>query len=167
MQRTIKRLDRTHEKLIATIGPLSPAAFAQRPSENEWSVGEIVHHLYLVEDRVIKELEKALAGPPQQFGLLRRFVSTSIVAMRLVKVKAPGAMNPVSPPDKETNIANYDATRDKLKELCANVSQERLKKIVFKHPFLGTMSGAAAVSFLGYHELRHLKQIREALRKLK
>ena len=167
MHRILKRLNGSHEKLIATITPLSPEVFSRRPSENEWSVAEIVHHLNLVEERVIKELEKGLVNPPHQLGLLRRLVPTAIVASRLIKVKAPKAMNPITPPDKEANIANYDATREKLKKLCATSNRERLKQVIFKHPFLGPINGVATVSFVGYHEQRHLKQIREVLQKLK
>lgn len=166
MQRILKRLDTAHDRLVAAITPLSPGVFSQRPSESEWSVGEIVHHLRLVEERVIKELEKELGNSPQQLPLLRRLVPTAIVASRLIRVKAPRAMNPVDAPGKKESIANYHITRDKLKELCVTQGPERLQKIVFKHPFLGAISGVAAVSFVGYHEQRHLKQIREVLRKL-
>jgi hypothetical protein len=35
-----------------------------------------------------------------------------------------------------------------------------------KHPFFGDMDGAAAISMVAFHEQRHLKQIREILKKL-
>lgn len=167
MHRTLKRLDAAHEKLLATVTPLAPGVFSRPPSATEWSVAEIVHHLRLVEDRVIKELEKQLANPPHKLGLLRRLVPIAIVGSRLIKVKAPQAMNPVEAPDKEISIASYNATRNKLKELWANSGPERLKQVVFRHPFLGNINGVATVSFVGYHEQRHLKQIREVLGKLK
>ncbi|HEU4478139.1 MAG TPA: DinB family protein [Pyrinomonadaceae bacterium] len=167
MQRTLKRLDSVHEKLVATITPLAPEIFSRRPSESEWSVSEILHHLCLVEDRVIKELEKELAGSPQRLGVLRRLVPTSIVGSRLIKVKAPRAMNPVEPPAKEISLGNYDEARGKLKTLCETHGRARLQQTVFKHPILGRITGVAAVSFLGYHEQRHLKQVLEVLTKLK
>lgn len=167
MQRTIKRLDSVHKKLVATITPLSPQIFSQRPSESEWSVSEILHHLRLVEDRVIKELEKGLAAEPQRLSPLRRLIPTAIVGSRVIKVKAPQAMNPKEAPKKEESLANYDETRSRLKSLCATHGRDRLKQTVFAHPFLGKISGVAAVSFLGYHEQRHLKQIQEVLQKLK
>lgn len=167
MQRTLKRLDSVHEKLVATVTPLAPEIFSRRPSESEWSVSEILHHLFLVESRVIKELEKGLAGSPRRLGLLRRLVPTPIVASRLIKVKAPGAMNPVEAPDKEKSLANYNEMRGNLKTLCATHGRNRLQQTVFRHPFLGPITGAAAVSFLGYHEQRHLKQVYEVLKKLK
>ena len=79
MHRTLKRLDAAHKKLIATITPLAPGVFSQRPSATEWSVAEIVHHLRLVEDRVIKELEKQLANPPHKLSLLRRLMPIGII----------------------------------------------------------------------------------------
>jgi hypothetical protein len=166
MQRIIKRLDSTHQKLTATVEPLSPHIFAQRPSADEWSVAEIVHHLRLVEDRVIKELERGLASPPERVSLMRRLIPPAIVANRLIKVKAPQAMNPKEAPEKERSLANFDETRGRLKALCATHSRAQLQQTVFKHPFLGKISGVAAVSFLGYHEQRHLKQICEVLQKL-
>jgi hypothetical protein len=167
MQRIIKRLDATHQKLTATVTPLSPQIFCQRPSESEWSVSEILHHLRLVEDRVIKELEKGLAAAPQSLSPLRRLIPTAIVGSRVIKVKAPQAMNPKEPPEKETSLANYNETRDRLKSLCASHGRNRLKQTVFTHPFLGKISGVATVSFLGYHEQRHLKQIHEVLKRLR
>lgn len=166
MKRSLKRLDSVHQRLIETVSPLEPGLFSERPSKDEWSVAEIVHHLCLVERRVIKELEKELATPPRKIGLLRKLVPTSIVASRLLRVKAPQAMNPINPPSRDENIENYNAVRNKLKELCAMHGSRRLRQVIFKHPFLGDIDGAATISFVGYHELRHYKQIREALRKL-
>ncbi len=166
MQRIIKRLDSTHEKLTATVEQLSPQIFAQRPATDEWSVAEILHHLRLVEDRVIKELERGLAGEPERLGFMRRLVPPAIVGNRMIKVKAPQAMNPKEAPGKELSLANFNETRSQPKALCAAHGRDRLRQTVFKHPFLGKINGVAAVSFLGYHEQRHLKQIREVLQKL-
>ena len=166
MNRALRRLDSIHSELLNTIVSIDDPLFSRSPSENEWSVAQIVHHLCLVERRVIKELEKQLANPPQKLSALRRLVPTSIVASRLVRVKAPKAMNPVDPPAKEEIIENYNAARSKLKELCVVHGRQRLKQVIFKHPFLGDIDGSATISFVGYHEIRHFKQIKEVLKKL-
>ncbi|MEP6920781.1 MAG: DinB family protein [bacterium] len=166
MKRILNRLDSTHQKLLDTVSPLAPQLFSQRPSANEWSVAEIVHHLHLVEELVIKQMEQELQKPPQQIGLLRKLIPISIVALRLTRVKAPKAATPLEPPAKEENIAGLNSTRAKLKELCAKQGEARLKKMVFIHPVLGQIDGTATVSFVGYHELRHYKQIRDVLKKL-
>ena len=129
-------------------------------------MAEIVHHLYLVEARVIKELEGAIARAPQRVTFLRRLIPIAIVSSRVIRVKAPRAMNPLDAPDRDVAIENFDRTRTHLKTLCATHGHERFRNLVFKHPFLGEIDGVATVSFIGYHEKRHYKQIREVLKKL-
>jgi len=85
----------------------------------------------------------------------------------MIKVKSPRAVRPTEAPEKEKGLADYNQTRTRLKSLCATHGRQRLQQTVFTHPFLGKISGVAAVSFLGYHEQRHLKQIHEVLGRLK
>jgi len=166
MIRSLKRLDSIHQKLIDSVLPLEAGLFCQRPSENEWSVAEIVQHLCLVEERVIKDLTRAIASEPQTVGFLKRLIPTSIVSSRLLRVKAPKAVNPIAVLAKDEAIENYNRARSSLKQLCASHGSDRFRKLVFKHPFLGSIDGVATVSFVGYHERRHYKQIREVLKKL-
>ena len=166
MKRSLKRLDSVHQKLLETVSSLEPVPFSQQPSETEWSVAQIVQHLCLVEERVIKELELAITKEPQSVGLLRKLVPTSIVAYRLLRVKSPKAVTPGAVLQKDIAIENFNRARNTLKELCAAHGEERFKKLVFKHPFLGDIDGVATISFVGYHEQRHFKQIREVLKKL-
>ena len=167
MKRAFKRLDSVHEKLINCISRLEPAVYSRQPGAGEWSVAEIVHHLCLVEARVIKELEGAIARAPQRVPFFRRLIPTAIVSSRVIRVKAPKAMNPLTAPERDVAIENFDRARTNLKTLCATHGQERFRNLVFKHPFLGEIDGVATVSFIGYHEKRHYKQIREVLRKLR
>lgn len=174
MNRVLRRLDSVHNKLIAAVTPLSREMFARKPAPDEWSVAQIIQHLCLVEERVIKELEKAIARPPRKIQFARRFIPTSIVSSRLLRVKAPQAVDPdtvqeegPAAPGKEQALANYNRARNDLKSLCATHGTDRLRNVVFRHPFLGDIDGVATVSFVGYHERRHYKQIREVLKKIR
>lgn len=166
MNRSLKRLDVVHQRLMATVAPLDSQTFMQRPSQDQWSVGEIVHHLYLVEERVVKDLKRALEAEPGRVSFLKRLIPTFIVSLRVKKFKAPKAVNPLDAPGKETTLENYDRARQTLKDLCAMHGKKRFRQLVFKHPFLGPIDGPATVAFVGYHEHRHFKQIREVLKKL-
>lgn len=166
MNRALKRLDVVHQKLMDTVAPLDSKLFTQRPTDSEWSVAEIVQHLCLVEERVIKDLKRAIAAEPGRVSFLKRFIPTAIVSSRLVRVKAPKAVSPIEVVEKETAIDNYNRARQSLKDLCTTHGKERFKQLVFKHPFLGDIDGTATVAFVGYHEQRHFKQIREVLKKL-
>ena len=166
MNRSLKRLDVVHQKLLDTVQPLDTELFMQRPSDNEWSVAEILQHLYLVEERVVKDLTRAIAAEPGHVSFLKRFLPTSIVSLRIRKFQAPRAVNPVEVPEKDAVLANYNGARQALKDLCNSHGLKRFRTLVFNHPFLGRIDGAATVAFVGYHEQRHLKQIREVLKKL-
>ena len=166
MDRSLKRLDVVHQKLLDTVQPLDTELFMQRPSDSEWSVAEILQHLYLVEERVVKDLTHAIATEPGRVSFFKKFLPTSIVALRIRKFQAPKAVNPVDVPEKDAVLANYNDARQTLKDLCNSHSAERFRTLVFNHPFLGRIDGAATVDFVGYHEQRHLKQIREVLKKL-
>jgi hypothetical protein len=175
MERILKRLDRVHEKLMAIVAPLDEGVFAQSPAAGSWSVAQIIQHLALVEDRVIKDLEKQVSRPRRKVSFVRRFIPTSIVSSRLLRAKAPKAVDPESKvgatetaevPGKANAIANYNRARNDLKTLCATHGKDRFRQIVFKHPLLGEIDGVATVSFVGYHEQRHYKQIRDVLQKL-
>lgn len=166
MEKVLRRLDAIHQKLISTIAALEPDAYSQRPAADEWSVAEIVHHLCLVEGRVTRELKAAIAREPKRVGFLRRFYPTSIVGLRLFRVQAPKAMNPIDAPGLTLALENFARIRSSLKTLCATHGEKRFRNLIFKHPVFGEIDGVATVSFIGYHELRHHKQIREVLRKL-
>ncbi len=147
------------------MGPLEDRSFKQRPSENEWSVAEILCHLCLVEERVLNVLEKSLTREPQKAGLLKKLIPMSLVASRAVRVKAPQGATPQNPLDKDAGLEAFNTVREKLKALYLTQGKSRLRQVCFKHPFMGAIDGVAAVSFVGYHELRHYKQICEVLRK--
>lgn len=175
MERVLKRLDRVHEKLVATVARLDEGLFAKSPAAGSWSVAQIIQHLALVEDRVIKDLAREVSRPPRNVSFVRRFIPTSIVSSRLLRVKAPKAVDPEGKadatearevPGKADAIANYNRARNDLKTLCAAHGKDRFRQIVFKHPFLGEIDGVATVSFVSYHEQRHYKQIREVLKQL-
>jgi len=166
MNRSLKRLDVIHQNLLDTVQPLDKELFMQRPSDREWSVAEILQHLYLVEERVIKDLTRGIAAEPARVSFFKRFLPTSIVSLRIRKFQAPKAVNPVEVPEKQLVLANYNGARQSLKDLCNLHGAKRFRTLVFNHPFLGGIDGRATVDFVGYHEQRHLKQIREVLKKL-
>jgi hypothetical protein len=167
MKGTLKRLDAVHEKLSNAIRATNPSLFSKSPGENEWSIAEVVQHLCLAEERILQELKKGLEKGSVRVGFLRRLIPMRIISLRLVRVRAPRAVRPNNPPAMDELLRTYDHVRADLKQLCADYGRNRLKEICFKHPFLGDIDGAAAISMVGFHEERHYKQIREILKKLK
>jgi len=167
MKRTLRRLDTVHERLATTVNGVDPALLSRRPAENEWSVAEVVEHLYLVERAVMNYLKSKLDQPPVKVSFVKKLIPMSIVSLRVKRLQAPKIVQPSADlPSMEELLRKYDALRATTKEICITEGQERLSKICFKHPFFGDMDGAAAVSMIAFHEQRHLKQIHKILKKL-
>ena len=167
MKGTLKRLDTVHDKLSTAIRTTNPDLFFKRPSDDEWSIAEVVQHLCLVEQHVLKDLRNGLQTGSAKVGFLKKLIPMKIVSLRLVRKKAPKAVTPNDPPAMDELFKTYNQLRGDLKHLCVESGSDRLKGVRFKHPFLGYIDGMAAISMVGFHEERHYKQIREILKKLR
>ncbi len=167
MKSTLKRLDTVHQQLTTTISAVDPSLLVKRPAENEWSVAQVIEHLCLVEGAVTKYLKSKLDQPPVKVSFLKKLLPMRIVSLRMKRLQAPKIVAPAAdlPPIAEL-LEKYDHLRSQTKELCVQAGQKRLSQICMKHPYFGDMDGAAAVSMVAFHEQRHLKQIREILKKL-
>ena len=168
MKSTLKRLDTVHRQLVSTISAVDPALLSKRPAENEWSVAQVVEHLCLVENAVMSYLKSKVDQPPVKVSFLKKLMPMRIVSWRVKPLKAPKLVQPSEnlPPMDEL-LKKFDAIRADTKDVCLKQGHERLSGISFKHPYFGQMDGAAAVSMVAFHEQRHLKQIREILKKVR
>jgi hypothetical protein len=166
MKSTLRRLDTVHAELKSTVNGVDPALLSKRPAENEWSVAEVIEHLCLVEGAVMKGIKLKLAQPPVKVSFLKKFFPMRIVSLRMKRLQAPKYVQPANelPPMNEL-LDKFDALRANTKEICIKEGA-RLNQVCLKHPYFGDMDGAAAVSMVAFHEQRHLKQIRETLKKL-
>lgn len=166
MKSTLRRLDTVHAELKTTINGVDPALLYRRPAEDEWSVAEVIEHLCLVEGAVMKGIKSKLAQPPVKVSFLRKFFPMRIVSLRMKRLQAPKYVQPANDlPSMGELLQKFDALRANTKEICIKEGA-RLNQVCLKHPYFGDMDGAAAVSMVAFHEQRHLKQIRETIKKL-
>ena len=166
MKRILNRLDSVHQKLSTTVAAIDSNLFPKRPSENEWSVAEVIQHLLLVETRLLTGLELALHAPPARVSPLKKLIPLRIVSVRLFRVKAPKAVEPLKSLPKEESLSSYNDVRARLKQFCIEYGRRQLNQTSIRHPFFGNINGVTAVSMIAFHEQRHYRQIREILKKL-
>ena len=167
MKSTLKRFDAVHQQLASEVNAVDPALVSKQPAENEWSVAEVVEHLCLVEGAVMGYVKTKLNEPPVKVSFLKKLLPMRIVSLRVKRLQAPKIVEPSrNLPPMDELLKKYDTIRADTKEVCIKEGRERLRGVCFKHPYLGDMDGAATVSMLAFHEQRHLKQIRQILKKL-
>jgi len=168
MKSTLKRFDAVHQQLTDEVTAVEPALISQRPAEDEWSVAEVVEHLCLVEGAVMGYVKAKLNEPPVKVSFLKKLLPMRIVSLRVRRLQAPKIVEPSRDlPPMDELLKKFDTLRADTKEVCVNEGRQRLSGVCFKHPYFGDMDGAATVSMLAFHEQRHLKQIREILKKLR
>lgn len=167
MEKIFSEMDAVHERLMSAVEGVDDERFSRRPSEDVWSLAEVLHHLFLVERGVMKTLKKKADEQPERVGLRARLMPVKfLVSTRLVRIKAPKFVEPRDAPPKREAIANFNGVRDELKSFGQEHGRARLEQMVFKHPVLGPLSGVGAISFVASHERRHFKQVREIIEKL-
>lgn len=166
MKSKIRHLDSVHSQLSHELANVSPELLSKRPADDQWSIGEVIHHLLLVEERVVDELEKGLQRPPQKVSFLKNLIPMRLVSWRFVRVSAPKAVMPAGLQNANESMRTWESCRTRLKQLCTNENAKKLKETAFRHPFLGDISGLAAISMVAFHEERHYKQIKEILAKI-
>jgi len=162
----LARLDSVHLQLTTYVNGLGDDVFVRRGADGQWSVADVIQHLYLVEDRVVTALKQNVALDPVKIPLRKRVIPMRLISYRLFRVEAPKAVRPVESLARNELLSQFDAVRATTKAFCAKYPAARLKQTAFIHPFLGQIDGTAAIAMVGFHEHRHLKQIREIVNRL-
>lgn len=136
---------------------------AKKPSDGSWSILETLEHLYLMEGFIIQKINDVIKNGQEQPSKAKPIERTTD---RSHKVEAPEALQPKGKFSSIEEARNaLGETREATMFLLHNKSEETLEKYSFPHPSFGDMNLAQWVEFIGWHELRHLDQMKEAKEK--
>src|SRR3972149_3181349 len=160
-------LQTVREKVLKETEGLSRAQADWRPSDTDWSVGEILHHLTLAEINTGK-LTSKLIKEADAAGKLAPYPS-DLKAFAPLPSPTPGPMEapPVVRPEKGHPIAQLLAdikpTRERSRQ-----SMERLASVdapapTWKHFALGGLNPAPWWVLQARHDGDHLQQLRAVI----
>ncbi|MFD2924999.1 DinB family protein [Halobacillus naozhouensis] len=152
-------LDQKRQEVLEFVKNISDDQATVKPGQESWSILEVLEHLYLMEQLVVYQIGKALKeGDEQQ-------VSDKPVHHtpdRSQKVPAPEAVQPKGEFHTiEDARKGLEKSREATMFLIHNKEEEILKNRAFPHPIFGDMNLVQWVEFIGWHELRHLDQMKE------
>lgn len=147
------------ETLLQSVKDVDHEQFNKKPAGDAWSMKQVLEHLYLMEGAIANTIEKQLASGEEEEAK-RRSIELSVD--RSTKVEAP---NEFQPTDDEASILEMEeklaTSHQALQDLASQYSEAELAKKAMPHPAFGKMSLDQWVTFVGYHEKRHIDQIRE------
>lgn len=134
----------------------------EAPAGGGWSAGEISAHVAAIEERILSRTAKILEKPPVSLPIWKRFhLPVSLGASRRRRVVSTIPLDPSTVVEREASLARVSATRVATLEFLKSLAGRNLRGYRFPHPFLGSFSIQDWFFFIGYHQIRHAKQIIE------
>ena len=158
----IENLARAQRELLRIADTIPLDHWKTRPAEGRWSAGELTCHLSAVERFILTRTDNLLQNPPKPAPFYKRFhVPMVIVEARVIRRKAPAAVEPRMVGDKEKMLAELLGVRERTLAFIEETKGRDLGKYNMPHPFLGTLTVYEWLQFIASHEIRHRKQMRE------
>ena len=116
----------------------------------------------MIEDTTIFGMKRLLRAVPKPVPLRKRFhLPLAIATWRGRKVRTPIALDAKRVRDKQESFAALAAARQTTVEFIESTRGTDVSVYRFEHPFLGSLNMYEWFRMIGYHELRHAKQLRE------
>ncbi|WP_315906024.1 DinB family protein [Priestia koreensis] len=136
----------------------------QKVRDDQWSIMQVMDHLYLMEKNLTNTMKKVLEGGEEQS------VDDKPIHLTVDRSRKVDAPSYVVPSDE---FITLDEMKDKLyksrqalQEFEAETNEEKRQKKAFPHPVFGLMTVNQWIPFIGYHEERHLEQMKEIKQQL-
>jgi len=162
--------DAARQGVIEFLETVSQGDSQRRPDADQWSIGEIAHHLVLVEnrfrDRILRITAEGRKGPfkPDQVLAGRAFkLEDAVDADKVGKGKAPEFVWPSEGLEIAQLTAQLGGLREETRSQLASLRAVELGDFWWEHPRLGPLTLYELILYMGYHETRHLSQMKRCL----
>jgi DinB superfamily len=147
---------------LAVAEAVSDLRWREAPAEGCWSAAEVIAHLGMVEETTIFGMKRLLRAAPKPVPLRKRFhLPLAIATWRGRKVRTPIPLDAKRVRDKQDSFAGLIRAREATVAFIESTRGTDVSLYRYVHPFLGSLNMYEWFRMIGYHELRHAKQIRE------
>jgi hypothetical protein len=165
----VQFLEERHAAFLGAVAGVDQATSEKQPAPGEWSVGEVVHHLIMIERtirRLVWALRWRLVGSPARTGV-EKMAAMEKVGQREGRAKTMQRFIPAHGQALDHLLEAFKRERQKTLKMARTANFDNLRRRAFRHYVLGYMNGEEWLLFNGYHEERHRRQIEEVLLRLK
>ncbi len=166
------KLEELKTNLLDQLSKLSDQEINFKPEPDQWSLGQVMFHLYLVEQRIVEYISKKSqdADNLEKTGVKEAWRNSLLhLLLKLpLKFKAPKVVVDAMPDSiNMKQLANdWELNRNGLEELLNKQQDKHLHLKIFKHPRVGYINMFQTMSFIYAHHQHHLKQINGLLSKI-
>jgi hypothetical protein len=159
----LRRLDESLNVLEKSLAGLAAEDWGKKPAPDRWSVGEIVHHLVLVEVQRLQMIKELLAGrresAPPRTELIPDIASYRRKEQR---VQTREEMQPTPGISPKILLTSFRRGRAETKAFAHAADLDQLQNIWLMTKSFGALNGAEYFEFLAAHTERHADQIQNA-----
>jgi hypothetical protein len=162
----LKELGAARSRLLASVAALSDGEMDVPPSADRWSIGEILHHLRLIEESVVRVIQKLVekaeksgVGPDPGDGSVLHSLDRFNIEAAVDRISAPASVAPtrgIPARDLREGLAGSRAALMKALDECSRFD---MREILFPHPVVGRIDAYQWALFVAKHEERHRRQI--------
>ena len=166
----VASVEKARASVLESVRDLTEVQGGFKPSENEWSVAEVMEHLYLAElagiTKVWSALEAVRAGRAWADALPNKGKKIDQVVSETWKPKevAPQIATPFMGGPLRSWCSAFGSLTKVLADLAVELEAEKLDEVIFPHVLSGPLDARQRLDFLRFHMERHLGQI-ERIRK--
>ncbi|MDT5061872.1 MAG: hypothetical protein QOH63_2331 [Acidobacteriota bacterium] len=165
-------IDETRERLYQRVEGLTDEQANAHPSENAWSVTDIMEHLTIMEDRLARMMKVMLAkaegaSTKSNGGAIeiKPFSLDQLIERsQAEKYVAPEAVRPSGTLHLTDLLARMRVSREELRALQPRIEATDLSAFTYPHPAFGPLNFYQWLALIGLHEQRHLNQIESVLK---
>ena len=166
-QEILECLDAELASLRAAVDAIPEERRSERPAADRWSAAEVLEHLAVVEQAMLKVCSRQFAKA-REAGLPEETETTSIldtmpvthVANRERALKSPEMLVPKGM-SADAAWRELENTRSQFREFVRSCDGLALGRVSFPHPAFGDLNLYQWMLFAAGHHARHAAQIRE------
>jgi hypothetical protein len=163
-------MDEKRAALLVTVRDMNSAFAEMKPRDGSWSAAEILAHLAIVENRVVKMVKSGIdaaiaegIGPDSSDQRIVGSLDRWGVAAGAGRITAPPTIVPERPEPVDKSLASLEQSREALTQLLIPNPGIDLHAITRPHPMLKELDMYQWALFAAEHEERHRKQIERTL----
>ena len=158
----IDHLNRTRASLLDLSVKIPDEQWSLAAPGGGWSPGEIIAHLTMVETKVTGVAARIIQSPAIRVPVWKRMhLPIAFVQWRVIRVKTPVPLDASLIGKKFPMLERFTEIRRQTVALLRENQRRDLHEYRFPHPFLGSYHLYDWFRFLGFHEVRHTKQMQE------
>jgi hypothetical protein len=169
LEEIVSEIEAARSELIRAVSDLGEAMRGARAEPGQWSIGEILHHLVLMENLVTALLGKQVPrakdrgiGADTNSESLIHSLDQFPIETVVDKLTAPPSVAPAKGLTRGELLSLLADSRAKLLRAITEADGIDLSQMHFPHPYFGRLDMYQWILFVGKHERRHTAQIARA-----